>query len=132
MNKIMYTKKATFFIIFNSILKLFICIFVLIIIGAIIANITNEIINDRNAINTNAIVLDTLTKSTIQINNPKDNYFMFSNIVKIDTINKARKMLTNDFQSTAINGKAKVIDISNITKEIILQERPYIIFSRKE
>ena len=57
---------------------------------------------------------------------------MFSNIVKIDTKNKARKMLTNDFQSTAINGKAKVIDISNITKEIILQERPYIIFSRKE
>lgn len=132
MNKIMYTKKATFFIIFNRILKLFICIFVLIIIGAIITNITNEIINDRNAINTNAIVLDTLTKSTIQINNPKDNYFMFSNIVKIDTKNKAMKMLTNDFQSTAINGKAKVIDISNITKEVILQERPYIIFSRKE
>ena len=128
----MYTKKATFFIIFNRILKLFICIFVLIIIGAIITNITNEIINDRNAINTNAIVLDTLTKSTIQINNPKDNYFMFSNIVKIDTKNKTMKMLTNDFQSTAINGKAKVIDISNITKEVILQERPYIIFSRKE
>lgn len=128
----MYTKKATFFIAFNRILKLFICIFVLIIIGITIVNISNEVINEKNAINTNAIVLDTLTKSTIQVNNPKDNYFMFSNIVKIDTKNKTMKMLVNDFQSTAINGKAKVIDINNITKEVVLQERPYIIFSREE